>query len=103
MSTASVTTSSGPTFEGTAAQQELAGRVFELLRRQGMLFAADTPIVVALDKIVQGVSRNYRDMAPDQLRAQVEAALGANPAVFSRRENAGDSGLRDDPERQAPG
>src|SRR5947209_6884478 len=80
---------SGPTFEGSAAQQELAAKVFELMRRQGMLFAADAPIVVSLDKIVGGLSRNYRDVPPDQLRAQIEAALESNPAVFSRRETGG--------------
>src|SRR4051794_10989380 len=89
MNTASVTAKSGPAFEGTGAQQELAEKVFELMRRQGMLFAADTPIVVGLDKIVQGLTRSYRDVPPDQLRAQIEAPLAATPAVFSRRATGG--------------
>src|SRR5438105_2769735 len=91
MSSAGVATAprSGPAFEGTAAQQELAGKVFELMRRQGMLFAADAPIVVGLDRIVQGLSRAYPGVVPDQLRAEIEEALAANPAVFSRQESVG--------------
>ncbi len=90
MNSASVTaTKSGPSFEGKADQQELAAKVFELMRRQGMLYAADAPIVTPLDRIVQGLQRAYPDVSADKLRSRVEAALKANGQVFARVESGG--------------
>ncbi len=89
MNSATVAAKGGPAFEGTAEQQELAAKAFDLMRRQGMLFAADAPIVVSLDRLVQGLSRSYPKVAGDTLKQQVTAALDANPAVFTRQETKG--------------
>jgi hypothetical protein len=89
MSSGTVAAKSGPTFEGTSAQQELAAKAFDLMRRQGMLYAADAPIVAPLDRLVQGLSRSYPKLSPDKLRAQVQEALAANGSVFTRREAGG--------------
>jgi hypothetical protein len=89
MNSATVAAKGGPAFEGTPAQQELAAKAFDLMRRQGMLFAADAPIVVTLDRLVQGLSRSYPKVAADKLKDQVTAALEANPGVFTRQEVKG--------------
>ncbi|HUS15251.1 MAG TPA: hypothetical protein VM536_09570, partial [Chloroflexia bacterium] len=80
---------SGPAFAGTTEQQELAAKAFDLMRRQGMLFAADAPIVVALDRLVQGLSRSFPKIPAAKLADQVTAALDANTAVFARQETGG--------------
>ena len=86
MSSGTVAATSGPSFTGTEAQTALAAQAFDLMRRQGMLYAADAPITVPLDRLVQGLTRHYPKLSADKLRAQVVAALDANPAVFTRQD-----------------
>jgi len=86
MSSGTVAATSGPSFTGTAGQSALAAQAFDLMRRQGMLYAADAPITVPLDRLVQGLTRHYPKLSAEKLRAQVVTALDANPAVFTRQE-----------------
>ncbi len=89
MSSGTAAATSGPSFTGSAAQSALAAQAFDLMRRQGILYAADAPITVSLDRLVQGLARHYPQMSADKLRAQVVAALDANAAVFTRLESGG--------------
>src|SRR4051812_24889347 len=89
MTSRTPTAPTGPAFQGSPEQADLAAHVFELMRRQGMLFAADAPITVALDRLVQGLGRAYPGVAAAKLSAQVEEALAANPDIFVRQEQGG--------------
>src|SRR6476661_10662872 len=89
MEKAAVATPAGLTFAGKPEEQELASRIHELMRRQGMMFAADSPITTPLDRMVAGVSRYYPGMAPATLEKRITAALAANPDMFARQETDG--------------
>jgi len=77
-------------FEGTKEQKELAARAFEVMKRKGVLFAANTPIRMTVDAIVKALVKeggpNVGD-DPVQLAKRIETALSKNEAVFARGDN----------------
>lgn len=73
-------------FKGTQEQQELAARAFELMKRKGMLFAANAPIKMTLDSIAAALIKDGVPLASadaNQLKSKLEAALKLNSAIFA--------------------
>jgi hypothetical protein len=78
-------------FSGTKEQQELAARVFDVIRRKYPLYAVNAPMKMALPAIVEALVKPGGPLAGSKavdLAPQVEAALLANSDVFAE----GDAG-----------
>ena len=72
-------------FSGTKEQQELAARVFDVIRRKYPLYAVNAPMKMALPAIVEALVKPGGPLAGSKaadLAPQVEAALRANSEVF---------------------
>lgn len=73
-------------WEGTKEEQQLAAHAFEVIKRKGMLFAANTPIRMTTQAIAQALTREGGPKAgddPAKLTKKLEAALQRNSAVFA--------------------
>ena len=75
-----------PTFNGTAAEQQLLNDVFDVLRARGRFMSADAPIRVSLSSVVAYLNRDGENTPVDRL----ESAIAANPDVFAVVEIDGD-------------
>lgn len=75
-----------PTFEGTDEERQLAEQVYTLARFQGRFFAATAAINLRRDDLVQFIASRDGERDPATLAAALDAALGRNPAIFSRSE-----------------
>ncbi len=83
-------TDTQPAFKGTKAEQELAARAFEVMKRKGILFSANAPIRMTVEAIAAALTREGGPMAgsdPAALAPKIEAALSKNEEVFARGEN----------------
>lgn len=79
-------------FQGTAEEQELATRSFEVMKRKGMLFGANAPIRMGTAAIAKALTKEGGAMSgadAGRLAPQITAALEKNPDVFAR-EDSGD-------------
>lgn len=84
-----MTTAAQVEFEGSAEEQALAHRVWELMVRQGALYARNAPIRQSLGNLAAFLAQQ-EGTTPDVLRPRLEAAIEANPALFTREERDGD-------------
>lgn len=75
-------------FEGTPEQQNLANEIWNLMRRQGMTYAASRPIRQTLTNLAQYLSESkYQGIEdPTELATLIDQALSANPKTFLREE-----------------
>jgi hypothetical protein len=78
-----------PTFTGNADQRVLAEQIFRIMRTQGALFAADTPIRQTLGNLADYFAAQ-RKADPSAVRQEIDAALRENQMVFAREERDGD-------------
>jgi hypothetical protein len=78
-----------PTFTGNANQRVLAEQIFRIMRTQGALFAADTPIRQTLGNLTDFFAAQ-RKADPSEVRQEIDAALRENTSVFAREEHDGD-------------
>jgi hypothetical protein len=77
-------------FKGTEAQQELATRAFEVMKRKGMLFGANAPIRMSLQSIATALTKPGGPMAgtsSDRLIPELRASLLQNGEVFGHEAN----------------
>ena len=72
-------------FNGTAAQKQLAARLFDTLATQGRFMSYDAPIRVSIESLVEFLSQDNSDIDA----AKIEAAASANPAVFAIEDRNG--------------
>jgi len=77
-------------FAGSANEQALARRIWEIMVGQGSLFGRDAQIKQTVDNLAAYIAAQDGGDAAT-LRAMVDAAVQANPGVFSREER--DSGV----------
>ncbi len=79
-----------PTFKGSAEEQQLAQRVFELMTSlYGKLYARDALIRQSLDNLAAFFAE--REGVPaDEFRPRLDAAIKQNAGIFSREERDGD-------------
>jgi hypothetical protein len=75
-------------FAGSAAQQALARRVFEVMVGQGSLHARDALIRQSLDNLAAFLA-DQDNAEPETLKAALDSAIRANPAIFSREDRDG--------------
>jgi hypothetical protein len=78
-----------PTFEGTPEQQALATEIFQLMVRQGAMFAKDAPIRQSLSNLAEFLAQQ-RDLEPDMIAQKIDATLSANSGVFQREQQEGE-------------
>ncbi|HKP52767.1 MAG TPA: hypothetical protein VJ183_08935 [Chloroflexia bacterium] len=77
-------------FKGTEAQQELAARTFEVMKRKGMLFGANAPIRMSLQSIADALTKPGGPLAgtdASTLIPDLRASLLQNEEVFAREAN----------------
>ncbi|MBV9788467.1 MAG: hypothetical protein JOZ51_09865 [Chloroflexi bacterium] len=72
-------------FAGSAEEQALAQRIFEVMAGQGSLNARDALIRQSIDNLAAFFAEQDKS-SPEQLRPRIEAAIAANPEVFGREE-----------------
>jgi len=72
-------------FTGSAQQQALARRIFEIMAGQGSLHARDALIRQSLDNLAAFFAEQDNS-TPEQVLPQIEAVVAANPAIFAREE-----------------
>lgn len=78
-----------PTFAGTPSERTLAEQIHEIMRMQGRFFADDAPIQQRVSHLVDFFApRRGGDEA--STRAEINAAINANPAVFVQSNDADD-------------
>ena len=78
-----VTVTAQPAWSGTAAQKELAERVYKAMMLQGSFYPADAPIRQTLANLVAFFAQ--QDSVDEAaLSTEIDAAVQANPAVFRR-------------------
>lgn len=75
-------------FTGSAAERALARRVFDVMVGQGSLNAHDALIRQSLDNLAAFLAEQDHSDA-ETLRTSLDAAIRANPAIFSREERDG--------------
>ncbi len=75
-------------FDGSTEEQVLARRVFEIMTGQGALAARDALIRQSLENLAAFLAAQD-NTTPEQLLPQLDAAIKANPSVFSREERDG--------------
>jgi hypothetical protein len=78
-----------PTFSGSAEQRTLAEQVFQIMTTQGAFYAADAPIRQTLGNLADFFA-SQRKADRDKVLQEIDTALRANDAVFTREENDGD-------------
>lgn len=78
-----------PTFTGSPDQRALAEQIFQIMRSQGVLFAADAPIRQTLDNLTDFFAAQTKT-DPTRVRRDIEAALRENQAIFGREERGDD-------------
>ena len=77
-------------FKGTEAQQELAARTFEVMKRKGMLFGANAPIRMSLQAIANALTKPGGPLAGTDaatLILDLRASLLQNEEVFAPEAN----------------
>ncbi len=72
-------------FTGSAEEQALARRIFEIMAGQGSLNARDALIRQSLDNLAAFFAEQDSS-TPEHMLPRIEAAVAANPAVFAREE-----------------
>ncbi|HEX6290418.1 MAG TPA: hypothetical protein VFZ66_14610 [Herpetosiphonaceae bacterium] len=72
-------------FAGSAEEQALARRIFEIMAGQGSLNSRDALIRQSLDNLAAFFAEQDNS-TPDQILPQLAAAITANPAIFAREE-----------------
>jgi len=79
-------------YAGSADEQELAQRIFTLLRAQGHTMAARTAIRQSLTNLAQYLAeQKYKGLdSAEAVAPLVDKALSANPAIFLRQEDNGE-------------
>ncbi|MEO5953354.1 MAG: hypothetical protein ABIQ44_12885, partial [Chloroflexia bacterium] len=73
-------------FNGTKEQQELATRAFDAVKRKYPLYAVNAPMKTTLAAIIDNLTKAggpYAGTKPADLSPKLEAALHANPEVFT--------------------
>ena len=80
-------TTTAPEFAGTAEQQTLAARLFQLFQRHGRFFGDRAPIRMTVEALAAYFEQH--EAGEQNWMSAVEAALNANPRVFSREEHDG--------------
>ena len=79
-----------PTFKGSAEEQQLAQRVFELMTSlYGKLYARDALIRQSLDNLAAFFAER-EGVSADEFRPRLDAAIKQNAGIFSREERDGD-------------
>src|SRR5262245_14689474 len=78
-----------PMFTGNDGQRRLAEQIFRIMRTQGALFAADTPIRQTLGNLTDFFA-TQRKADPSDVRKEIDDALQENQSVFGREESDGD-------------
>jgi hypothetical protein len=78
-----------PTFEGTPEQQALATEIFQLMVRQGAMFAKDAPIRQSLSNLAEFLAQQ-RNIEHDTIAQKIDATLSANSSVFQREQHEGE-------------
>lgn len=76
-------------FSGTLEQQELASKIFRIMKLQGSFYSAYTPIRQTLDNLVSFLSEQHNGDL-DTLKEHIEAALRENAEIFRRDEENGE-------------
>jgi hypothetical protein len=72
-------------FAGSAEEQALARRIFEVMVGQGSLHARDALIRQSIDNLAAFFAQQDQTTA-EQIKPRIEAALAANSAIFAREE-----------------
>ena len=72
-------------FAGTADEQALARRVWELMTAQAALYARDSQIRQSLENLAAFFAEQ-EGVSADQMAQRIDAAVRANQAVFGREE-----------------
>jgi hypothetical protein len=75
-----------PTFVGSQQETDLAGRVFDVMQRQGRFFAVDAPIRQSLQQLSAYFAEQGLPASPDA----IDEAITKNPQVFYREERDGE-------------
>lgn len=75
-------------FAGSAEEQALARRVFEVMAGQGAMAARDALIRQSLENLAAFIAAQDTTSA-DQVAPKLDAAIKANPAIFARDERDG--------------
>ncbi len=75
----SATQATGPTYEGSEAEQQLAQTLFGLYQARGAFFAATAPIILTVESLVEALT----SMGHDASASNVQAALEANGQIFA--------------------
>jgi hypothetical protein len=77
-------------FVGTKDEQKIAGYAFEVMKRKGMLFAANAPIRMSVDSIAKALTKPGGPMAGTKVESlipKIEASLSKNETVFARADS----------------
>jgi hypothetical protein len=74
-----------PTFEGSPEEQALATEIFQLMVRQGAMFAKDAPIRQSLSNLADFLAQQ-RNIEPDVIAQKIDATLSVNSSVFQREQ-----------------
>ena len=72
-------------FGGSAAEQALARRIFEVMAGQGSLNARDALIRQSIDNLAAFFAEQDQ-LTVEQIRPRIEKAITANPTIFAREE-----------------
>lgn len=80
---------SDTTFAGSDKQQTLAEQIFQIMTKQAILFAADAPIRQTLTNLAEYLGSQHATDTSTMAK-EIEAALQANPNVFTREERDDD-------------
>lgn len=77
-------------FAGTEEDKTIAAQAFEVMKRKGILFAANAPIRMTVEGIAKALTKAggvLEGQDPTKLAPKIEGALLKNEAVFARSEN----------------
>jgi hypothetical protein len=80
---------SEPTFKGNVEQRALAAQIFRIMAGQGAMFAADAPIRQTLSNLAEFFAAQKK-AEREAVASEIDAALRANDAVFTRQEQDGE-------------
>ena len=75
-----------PRLAGSKQEQELAGRVFQIMTARGMFMSTDAPIKLSLASLAD----YFENQGEKNGRPRLEAAIGANAELFSLEESGED-------------
>lgn len=84
-------TATAPVFQGSATEQELAQRIFEVMTRgYGALYARDAVIRQSISNLAAFIAEREGRTA-EALKQQIDAVVRQNPQVFAYEERDGDA------------